>query len=51
MRQGRHDDILTTWSGVILYLRKMEDSERALAGRRTAMESGANHITAVCDAA
>ena len=35
----------------ILNLRDIDDSERALAETRAAMERGANHITGVCDAA
>jgi hypothetical protein len=35
----------------ILDLRDIDHPERALAETRAAMESGANHITEVCDAA
>jgi len=35
----------------ILNLRDIDEAERTLAETRAAMESGANHITEVCDAA
>ncbi len=35
----------------ILYPREIDDAESALAETRAAMESGANHINEVCDAA
>jgi hypothetical protein len=35
----------------ILNLRDIDDADRALAETRAAMESGANHIDEVCDAA
>jgi hypothetical protein len=42
---------LETQGVAILQTRDIDDSERALAETRAAMESGANHINEVCDAA
>jgi hypothetical protein len=41
--------MMKTGSGEIL--RDIDDAERPLAETRAAMESGANHITEICDAA